>query len=40
MDFFIGELPVYFPFSVLYKEQLEYMTEIKRSLDMNVFLFK
>ena len=39
MNFFIEELPIFFPFSVLYKEQLEYMSEIKRSLDMNVLFF-
>lgn len=38
MNVFIEELPVFFPFSLLYKEQLEYMIEIKHSLDMNVFL--
>jgi hypothetical protein len=36
MNFFLEDLPVFFPFSLLYKEQLEYMTEIKHSLDMNV----
>lgn len=39
MNFFIDELQVFFPFSVLYKEQFQYMSEIKRSLDMNVFIF-
>ena len=37
MNLFIDELQIFFPYAVLYKEQLEYMKEIKRSLDMNVF---
>jgi DNA excision repair protein ERCC-2 len=37
MRFDIDELPVYFPFEMVYKEQLEYMREIKRALDMQVF---
>ena len=36
MRFYIDELPVYFPFDMIYKEQLEYMREIKRALDMQV----
>lgn len=33
MKFYIDELPVEFPFERLFKEQHEYMTEIKRALD-------
>lgn len=36
MNFFIDELEVTFPYPVVYKEQFEYMKEIKNSLDMNV----
>ena len=36
MKFKIDELPVYFPFEMLYKEQYEYMKEIKKALDMEV----
>jgi DNA excision repair protein ERCC-2 len=34
MKFYIDELPVYFPFEMMYKEQYEYMTQIKKALDM------
>jgi len=36
MKFYIDELPVYFPFDRLFKEQYEYMKEIKRCLDKEV----
>jgi len=33
MKIYIDELPVYFPFDKMYKEQYEYMKEIKKCLD-------
>ena len=47
MRFFIEDLEVIFPYPVVYKEQFEYMKELKRILDnqvynlfQNIFLFK
>eukprot|EP01016_Furgasonia_blochmanni_P002677 TRINITY_DN11043_c0_g1_i2.p1 TRINITY_DN11043_c0_g1~~TRINITY_DN11043_c0_g1_i2.p1 ORF type:complete len:831 (+),score=146.97 TRINITY_DN11043_c0_g1_i2:59-2551(+) len=34
MRFKIDDLEVFFPFKFVYKEQLEYMTELKRTLDL------
>lgn len=36
MNFFIEDLQVIFPYPKVFKEQYEYMKEIKHSLDMNV----
>jgi DNA excision repair protein ERCC-2 len=33
MRFFIEELEVFFPYDLVYREQLEYMTELKHALD-------
>lgn len=36
MRFFIDDLEVVFPYEYVYKEQLEYMTELKRTIDLKV----
>ena len=36
--FKIGDLNVSFPYEAMYKEQLEYMTELKKLLDSHVSL--
>ena len=33
MKFMLEGMPVYFPYEFIYKEQYEYMLEIKRALD-------
>jgi DNA excision repair protein ERCC-2 len=33
MKFLLDGLPVYFPYEYVYKEQYEYMLEIKRAYD-------
>jgi DNA excision repair protein ERCC-2 len=36
MRFLIDDLEVFFPYSLVYKEQYEYMKELKKTLDNQV----
>ena len=38
MNFHIDNLLIYFPYKVVYKEQLEYMKELKKTLDNSVYI--